>query len=510
MEHADSTAFDKDQKPDIQLLQQWNMSFLEDSGYHILRGNVRFRHDSTYLHCDSAYYYERVNSLAAFGNVRILQGDTLSITGDYLFYEGDKNLAQMRRNVVMENRSNTLRTDNLDYDRKENLGYFFDGGVLDDSSGNILQSRYGEYSPATKIAVFKFDVHLDNPQFDLYTNDSLKYNTADKVATIISPTVIESDSGTIHTSRGWYNTEIDYAELYDRSEVTSNDKTKTITADTLHYNRNTGISEAFSQMVLNDTVKKIILLGNYGYYDDVQKFAFATDSAQCIEYSQTDSLFLHADTLQMWTIGEERELKAFYGARIYRTDLQGVADSLQFNTADSTLYLFKNPILWNTGYQLTGDTIKILFNDSTVERVDVVGRAFAIAERDTTYFDQMKGRILTAFFYDGELYRIDVEGNTESIYYPVEEEGLEFIGRNKTGSPFLTIFVEERKPVEIKIWSAPTVEMLPIPDLNPEQKFLKDFINYDYIRPRNREDIFIKTVFKEEDIPAPRRLRQRR
>ena len=491
MEYADSTVFEKDNNPDI----------------NIMRGEVRFRHEGTYMYCDSAYSYHSNNSLEAFGNVRIEQGDTLFIYGNYLIYEGDHSLAKMRQDVRMENRNNTLFTDHLDYDRNRNLGYFFDGGLLVDSV-NELTSIYGQYSPSTKIAVFKDEVTLTNPQFVMHT-DTLQYNTSDKVATIVGPTVIESDSGIIHSSRGWYNTEADLATLYDRSVVTSKDKTKTITADTLFSNRNTGFSEAFGRMVLNDTVKKIILTGNYGYYDEQQEFAFATDSAQCIEYSRIDSLFLHADTLQMLTIGEERELKAFYGVRIYRIDMQGVCDSLQFNTIDSTLYLTKNPVLWNTGYQLTGDTIRILFNDSTVERVNVIERAFAIEELDSTYFNQIKGRNLTAFFIEGELYQIDVEGNTETIYYPIEEDGLEFIGRNKTESPNMSIYVEDRKPVKVW-WAESKAEMLPIPDLNPEQKFLRDFVNYNYLRPKNREDIFTKTAFKEEDIPAPRRLRTKR
>jgi lipopolysaccharide export system protein LptA len=492
MEYADSTVFEKDNNPDI----------------HVMRGNVRFRHDSAYLYCDSAYFYESDNSLEAFSNVRIEQGDTLSIYGKYLIYQGNLNLAKMRDDVRMENRNNTLFTDHLDYDRNRDLAYFFDGGMLVDTI-NELTSTYGQYSPTTQLALFKDQVTLTNPQFILHS-DTLLYNTSDKVATIVGPTLIESDSATIHSSNGRYNTQTDEATLYDRSTVTSKDLTKTITADTLFYNRRTGFGEAFGNMLLNDTVKKIILTGNYGYFDDARQFAFATDSAQAIEYSQKDSLFLHADTLQMLTLDTERELKAFYGVRIFRTDLQAVCDSLQFNTRDSTLYLTKNPILWNTGYQLTGDTIHILFNDSTLERVHVLQRAFAIEEKDTTYFNQIKGKNLTAFFLNGEMHRIYVEGSTESIYYPLEDNGAEFLGRNKTESAYMTILIEERKPSEIRWWPTPTAEILPIPDLNPEQKFLKDFVNYNYLRPFNRLDIFTPTVFKTEDIPAPRRIRTKR
>jgi lipopolysaccharide export system protein LptA len=492
MEHADSTVFAKDDNPDI----------------HIMRGNVRFRHDSAYLYCDSAYFYDKDNSLEAFSNVHIEQGDTLSIFGKYLIYEGNQNLAKMRDDVRMENRNNTLFTDNLDYDRNRNLAYFFNGGMLVDSI-NELTSVYGQYSPTTKMALFKDEVTLTNPQFVLHS-DTLHYNTVDKVAIILGPTVIESDSAIIHSSNGQYSTESDEATLYDRSTVTSKDQTKTMTADTLFYNRRTGFGEAFGNMILNDTVKKLILMGDYGYFDDMRQFAFATDSAQAIEYSQRDSLFLHADTLQMLTLGAERELKAFYGVRIYRIDLQGVCDSLQFNTKDSTLYLTKNPILWNTGYQLTGDTIRILFNDSTIERVHVLDRAFAIEENDTTYFNQIKGRNLTAFFVNGEMHRIDVEGNTETIYYPLDENGLDFLGRNKTESPNMVILIEDRKPAEIHWWPTPKAEILPIPDLNPEQKFLKDFVDYNYLRPLSRDDIFTPTVIKAEDIPVARKVRRKR
>ncbi|MDR0547669.1 MAG: LPS export ABC transporter periplasmic protein LptC [Dysgonamonadaceae bacterium] len=492
MEYADSTVFDRESNPDI----------------HILLGNVRFRHDSAYMFCDSAYYYAADNSLVAFANVHIKQGDTLDIYGSYLNYDGDLNLAQMRENVRMESNSQTLFTDNLDYDRNLNLGYFFDGGLLVDSL-NELRSNQGQYSPATKIATFKGNVTLTNPQFVL-KSDTLLYNTDDKTVNIVSPTVIESDSGIIRSSRGWYNTETEKSTLYDRSLIISKDGSKTMTADTLFYNRALGFGEAFGNMVLNDTVRKGILTGNYGFSDERNDLAFATDSAQFIEYSQKDSLFLHADTLFAQNFDSIRELRAYHGVRFYRIDLQGVCDSLFFSTRDSTLRLITNPVLRNTGYQITGDTINILFNDSTIERVNVINRSFAIEEKDATYFNQIKGRNLTAFFDAGELLRIDIEGNTESIYYPIEEKKTEYIGRNKTESPNMTVYIKNRKPVKIWWGPEPKAEMLPIPDLNPEQKFLKDFVNFNYLRPKDKTEIFIETKMKAEDVPtAPRRRRGR-
>ena len=491
IENADTIELEQNNNPDI----------------YVLRGNVILIHDSTFMYCDSAYLYNLSNSLEAFNNVRIIQGDTLFIYGDYLNYYGNTRLAKIRRNVRMENNEVTLFTDSFDYDRNKNIGYYFKGGKLIDSV-NVLTSIYGQYSPDTKIAFFKDRVRLVNPEF-LLTSDTLKYHTETKIATITGPTVIETDSGLVYSDRGWYNTITEESMLYDRSVVTTKDKTKTITADSLAYNRTAGFVEAYGDMILNDTVKKIIITGNYGYYDEKTDFAFATDSAQMIEYSQQDSCFLHADTILMKTIGEEREVKAYYGARFFREDLQGVCDSAFYSTSDSILTLCKNPILWNEAYQLTGDTIKIFFNDSTIERLNVLNYSFAMEAIDLTYYNQLKGRNLTCYFDAGEIYQMVMEGNGEAIYYNLDAVDAAPLELTKLAASFITFDIKQRKIFRIKWNPDPKMDMFPIPDLTPELKFLQNFVDYHYLRPKNREDIFVKTVMKTEDIPPPRRTRQR-
>ena len=173
--HSDLLRFDKKLNPDAQIVE----------------GNVVFRHDSVYMYCDSAYFYSKTNSLEAFGQVKMNQGDTLFLYGDYLFYDGNSQIAMVRENVRMENRNTTLLTDSLNYDRILNLGYYFEGGTLTDED-NVLTSDWGEYSPETKMAAFNRDVKLVNPQFTL-TSDTLKYNTTTKVANILGPSDIVSD-----------------------------------------------------------------------------------------------------------------------------------------------------------------------------------------------------------------------------------------------------------------------------------------------------------------------------
>ena len=286
-------------------------------------------------------------------------------------------------------------TDSLNYERIPDIGYYFDGGLIVDSL-NQLSSFYGQYSPSTKLAIFNDSVRLENEQFTLYS-DTLHYNTDSKIATILGPSIIVSDSGTIYSSRGWYDTVNNTSLLLDRSQVVSGDRI--LTGDSIAYNRELGFGEAFGNMSLQDTAQHVMLEGQYGFYNEKTEYAFATDSARFLEFSQGDTLFLHGDTLKMTTVDSlYREVKAYYGVRFYRTDMQGVCDSMQFNTRDSILYMYDDPILWNEQYQISGDTIVIYMNDSTIDYAHVIQYAFAVQHLDSSYYNQLKGNDLKAYF----------------------------------------------------------------------------------------------------------------
>lgn len=485
----------------IYLLHAKSLSFSEDrsADMKVLIGDVIFRQDSSYMYCDSAYFFQQTNSLEAFSNVRMEQGDTLFVYGDYLFYDGNTKMAYLRENVRMENRGVTLFTDSLNYNRMADVGYYFEGGLIVDEQ-NELSSFYGQYSPQTKIAIFNDSVRLENPQFTLYS-DTLNYDTNTKIATILGPSIIVSDSGTIYSSRGWYDTALNTSLLLDRSQVVSGDKI--LIGDSISYDKENGLGEAFGNMSLVDTLKHITLEGEYGYYNEKTGYAFATDSARLLEYSKGDTLFLHADTLQMTTIDSTaREIKAFYGVRFYRVDMQGVCDSMQFNTRDSVLYMYQEPVLWNEQYQLYGDTIAIYMNDSTIDYAHIIQFAFAAQLVDSTYYNQLKGNDLRAYFDGQVVKRIEVEGNAESVFYPLENDGAK-VGLNQTKSGFLTIWVKDNKLDRLKIWPSPTGSMTPIPDLQPDQKVLKDFYWFDYLRPKNKDDIY--QVVKKKVQESPKR-----
>lgn len=461
-----------------------------DPDAQILIGNVAFRHDSVYMYCDSACFYEKTNSLEAFDNVKMVQGDTLFLYGDYLFYDGNTQIAQVRYNVRMENKNTTLLTDSLNYDRIYNLGYYFDGGTLMDEE-NVLTSEWGEYSPATKISVFNYDVKLVNPKFTL-TSDTLRYSTATKIANILGPSDIVSDANHIYSELGFYNTQIGQAELLDRSVLTN--EGKRLTGDSLFYDRVKGYGEAFDNVIMTDTVNKNILTGDYCYYNELTKYAFATKKAVAVDYSQGDSLFMHADTLQMYTYylntdSMFRETRAYHKVRMYRTDVQGVCDSLVFSSKDSCLTMYYDPILWNNNQQLLGEKIMIYMNDSTIDWAHIQNQALSVEQLDSTSYNQVTGKEMKAWFQGGEMRKVDVIGSVRLVYYPMESDST-LIGMNVSETSLLNMFLENRKMKKMIMSPKSNGTLYPMLQRPPEKMKLDNFVWFDYIRPLDKEDIF--------------------
>ena len=461
-----------------------------DPDAQILIGNVAFRHDSVYMYCDSACFYEKTNSLEAFDNVKMVQGDTLFLYGDYLFYDGNTQIAQVRYNVRMENKNTTLLTDSLNYDRIYNLGYYFDGGTLMDEE-NVLTSEWGEYSPATKISVFNYDVKLVNPKFTL-TSDTLRYSTATKIANILGPSDIVSDANHIYSELGFYNTQIGQAELLDRSVLTN--EGKRLTGDSLFYDRVKGYGEAFDNVIMTDTVNKNMLTGDYCYYNELTKYAFATKKAVAVDYSQGDSLFMHADTLQMYTYylntdSMFRETRAYHKVRMYRTDVQGVCDSLVFSSKDSCLTMYYDPILWNNNQQLLGEKIMIYMNDSTINWAHIINQALTVEMKDSIHYNQVSGKEMKAYFVNGDMRHIEVIGNVLTAFYP-EEKDSTMIGMNYAEGSFLRIFLKDRKMEEAALIGKSNGVLYPMDQIPADKMRLPSFVWFDYIRPLNKYDIF--------------------
>lgn len=482
--HADETRYNKRINPDAQ----------------ILVGDVVFRHDSMYMYCDSALFYEVSNSLDAYGNVRMNQGDTLFLYGDRLHYNGDEMLAKVRDNVVMIDKAMTLTTDSLNYDRTINLGYYFNWGTVEDTL-NVLTSEWGEYDTQTSDAVFNYEVTLTNPNFVL-TSDTLHYNTKTQIATIVGPSNIDSDNNNIYSTLGRYYTADEHAELLNRSVLTNEDKR--LVGDSIFYDRTNGYGEAFDNVVMDDFAGKTRLTGDYTYYNELTDSAYATQRAVAIDYSQGDSLFIHGDTLRLLTRFPDtdsvyRIVQAYHKVRIFREDVQAVCDSMEFSSLDSCMTMYYDPVVWNGPQQVLGEVIRVYMNDSTVEWAHVENQALIVERVDTGHFNQISGREVKAYFVNGNIDKSDVIGNVMVVYYYIEEGDSVAFGMNTTEASLLTAFMKDRQVDKLLVTDQSNGVFYPITQIPPGKDKLANFVWLHKLRPLSKYDIMVWRGKDEED-----------
>ena len=495
LEHADLLTYDAALQPGVQRL----------------KGGVVLRHGNATMTCDSAYLNEDDQIFEAFGEVHMVQGDTVHMYSRYLYYDGVSKLARLRHNVHLANKTTDLYTDSLDYDRIADIAYYFEGGTITDAQ-NTLTSDYGQFIPATNDAEFRYNVKLVNDKTTM-TTEHLFYNTHTRISSYEGQTLIQSDSGQIVSQRGIYDVGRDVGILLDRSEVTSG--AKTLIGDSIYYDGMSKFGEAFGRMELSDTAQKAILYGDYGYFDDKRNYAFATSRAHAEEYSQKDTLYVSADTLELISLpipdrlrldslraaaaqeGKakpdtmQRYLRGYRNVRVFRRDAQAIADSLSYISMDSTLSLYGKPILWSEERQLSGDTTHFYFRGKKLDYVDVLGKALVVEHIDSVdYYNQMSGDSLRAYVQDSTVREILVSGKVESIYYMKEEGTNDYNGLNRMTSSTMHVLLDSGK-VKKSIWRGPVegkaypLEMASGPEVNrlPLFQWAADR------RPMRKEDI---------------------
>jgi len=468
----------------------------------ILTGDVVFRHEEAMMYCDSAYFYEGTNSLDAFGHVRFEQGDTLQGFCDKLFYDGNTKLARMRRHVKLihgraDENPTILTTDSLNYDRAAGVAYYYSGGEVRDTLNTLVSVR-GKYRTETKQAVFSQEVVLTNANFVL-TSDTLLYNTETKVTDIVSPTtILYEEETTILSSRGWYNTETEGSMLLDRSVVEHIDG-KMMTGDTIFYDKRIGFGQVFGHMEMRDSVQQATLYGEYGEMWEKDSRGFATDSALMVDWSDEEHYtYIHADTLFTEELhytdsarmdSSYRRVRAYFGVRVFRDDMQMCCDSLVYLGSDSTIHLYQTPICWSENQQIAADSIVVFIINGTVDRAVGYSQAICVMHDTLDVFNQMSGKEVTAYLKDGEVHTVDVSGNALTIYYPREEEGG-FVGMNTTESSFIRSFIEQRHIQRMLFTKETTGVLYPMDQIPEGGERLALFFWADDVRPTGPEDVF--------------------
>jgi lipopolysaccharide export system protein LptA len=491
-------------KTRIEIVKAGVMSSDKDiaGGARRLIGDVIFRHQQAMLYCDSAWMHPATGNVDAFGHVRIVQGDTLTLTGRRLFYSDSLQRAQIYEDVVLKDRNMTLTTDRLDYYMETGIASYTTGAKIIDGE-NTLTSRAGSYYSLSHDLYFRHDVVLVNPRYEL-KGDTLRYNTNNSTAYFLGPTRILSDSNSIYCEGGWYQTLSQVSEFFSHAVLRSSGQE--LTGDTIHYNRLTAAGRATGHVAIRDSANKVTITGDYGEYYQATDSSFTTGHTLMMQDVDGDTLFLHADTLM--AVGARGDssaanasrhtLFAYHGVRIYKSDLQGRCDSLVYDYRDSSIYLYTRPVLWSGYNQLTADSVRLQMANSRMDRIFLVNSAFLVSRADTLEqgavdslrFNQIRGKNMTGFFEENKLKRIDVEGNGQTIYYAKNKKDR-MVGVNRADCSDLVIRIAGNQVQRVTLLNKPDATLYPIGELLVGELRLKGFNWQPELRPESKSSLLL-------------------
>jgi lipopolysaccharide export system protein LptA len=454
-----------------------------------LIGNVKMRHDSAYFFCDSAYYYQKNNSFDAYQNVHIIVNDSVEIFSDLLNYDGDRRFAEFHDNVHLRDDSTNLYTEYLTYDRNLHLASYPDSATTV-RGDKTLKSHYGYYRDRLKEFSFFENVEVYSPKYQMYT-DTLFYNTGIEKMWFEGPTTIINKENVLEGKHGYYLVNEDFVYLDKRPYM--HNETQQMRADSIFYDRNKGLAQAYNQVDMIDTSYQVIMRGDYVEMWENKGFSFATDSAYAISYDGGDSLYIHGDTLFMYFDKEKEEaekLIARLNVRFFKSDMQGKCDTLTYLKADSIIQMRVAPVLWAEDSQLTGVDIDIKLKDHNVDWVLQKGNAFIISKDSIEGYNQIKGKDITSRFRNGNIHRVNVDGDKAETIYWIRDDDGGLIGIDVSNSATMVIEMEKQSVSIIKSFKEINETMYPEKDLSESNRYLSGFKWHDEARPKDKNDIF--------------------
>jgi len=483
------------------------MDIVEDKpGATILTRNnsnqVHVKHKGIELWCNEAIYYGNEDFIEAFGNVSVKQGDSINMTSKYVEYSGKTQLAYASGDVVLIDPDSKLYTDVLHFDRIRQQAYYNQKGkVVRDTSGTITSTR-GRYYMTSKKYQFVDNVKLVNPEYVIDT-EQLDFYTESGFAFLYGPTTITGEASVIYCERGYYNTNNDTGYFVKKSKINYNDRI--VEGDSLYFDRNKSFASATNNITVTDTLNNSIIKGHYAEIFREKDSVFITKRALAITEQENDSIFMHSDTLMVTGPADNRIIRGYYNAKMFKSNLSGKADSIHMNQKTGLTQLInfydldsdaftkkKHPVLWHFESQITGDSIHLISNseNETLDSLKVFNNAFVISKDSLgDGYNQISGKRLNGLFADNALETIDVIKNAETIYYLRNSED-ELIGIDKSKSGAIKIWISENEIDELRKLNQIGGMTYPEEDFPEKERKLKGFIWRNDERPKSIEDLF--------------------
>ncbi|GAA3731018.1 OstA-like protein [Flavobacterium ginsengisoli] len=454
----------------------------------LLTGNVKVNHDGVVLTCNKAYFFQKENYLKAFGNVQLVQGDTLFLNSKYAEYSGNEKKAFATGNAVLTSPDATLQTDTINFDRNVQEAFYNTKGTIVNKD-NTLVSKSGRYFVKEKKFQFLTEVTITNPKYVIKSNH-LDYYSNSGHTYLLGPSTITSKANYIYTEKGFYDTKKNLAHFLRRSYIKYDDRL--IEGDSLYYNRNIEFASATRNVKITDSINKGIVKGHYAELYKLKDSMFVTKRAVAINLVENDSVYIHGKKLLVTGKEGERILRAFNNVRFYKTDMSGKCDSIHSNSKTALTKLIGNPILWNGDNQITGDIMHLIGDNKTrkIDSLKVLNNTFVLS-KDTlgTGYNQVKGINLFGKFRDGKLHDVDVIKNTEVVYY-MRNDANELIGINKNVSSKINMILENNAVETITFFNKVDGDIYPEDELPENARKLRGMNWRGDERIKSKDDIF--------------------
>ena len=454
----------------------------------LLTGNVRINHDGVVLTCNKAYYFQKENYIKAFGNVQLVQGDTLFLNSKYAEYSGNVKKAFATGDAVMSSPEATLVTDTINFDRNTQEVFYKTKGTITNLQ-NTLVSKSGKYFVPQKKFQFLTEVTITNPTYVIKSNH-LDYFSNSGHSYLLGPSTITSKANYIYTEKGFYDTKRNKAHFLNKSYIKYNDRV--IRGDSLYYDRNKEFATASRNVKITDSINRGIIKGHYAEMYKKKDSLFVTKRAVAINFVENDSVYIHGKKLMVTGKEGNRIIRAFNNVRFFKKDMNGKCDSIHSSSKIALTKLIGKPILWNGQNQITGDIMHLIGNNNTqkLDSLKVLNNTFLVS-KDTlgTGYNQIKGHNLLGKFEEGKLHDVDIIKNTEVIYYMRNDE-KELIGINKNKSSKINILFNKNEVDEITFFKQVDGDLFPEKDLPENDRKLKGFIWRDEERILSKDDIF--------------------
>ena len=454
----------------------------------LLTGNVVVNHDGVVLTCNKAYFFQKENYIKAFGNVQLVQGDTLYLNSKYAEYNGNVKKAFATGDAVMTSPDATLATDTINFDRNTQEVFYNTKGTIVNKE-NTLVSKSGRYYVAEKKFQFLTEVVLTNPKYVMKSNH-LDYYSNSGHSYLFGPSTITSKNNYIYTEKGFYDTKKNLAHFLRKSYIKYDNRL--IEGDSLYYDRNKEFASATRNVKITDSINRGIVKGHYAEVYQKKDSMFVTKRAVAVNFVENDSVYIHGKKLMVTGKEDNRIIRAFNNVRFFKIDMSGKCDSIHSSSKTALTKLIGNPILWNGESQITGD-IMHLIGDSKTQKLDslkVLNNTFIIS-KDTlgTGYNQIKGLNLFGKFKEGKLHDVDIVKNAEVIYY-MRNDDKELIGINKNVSSKINVIFDNNTIETITFFQQVDGDIFPEEELDEHDRKFKGFKWRGDERIKSKDDIF--------------------